>query len=60
MHNETNRAIDNVMGVEEAASQWELSPGHIKNMCAAGKIVAVKIGKTWIIEKQQPTPKIMR
>ncbi|PEV76353.1 helix-turn-helix domain-containing protein [Bacillus cereus] len=41
----------NVIGVNEAASILNVSPGHIKNMCAAGKIVAKKIGKTWVIDR---------
>jgi hypothetical protein len=44
------------MGVDEAAEKWLLSPGYIKNLCAAGKVLAVKIGKTWILDKQQPSP----
>ncbi|OKP95410.1 helix-turn-helix domain-containing protein [Paenibacillus sp. P46E] len=50
-------ALNEVMGVEEAAELWGLSPGRIKNICAEGKIQARKIGKTWIITKNQPNPK---
>ena len=49
--------LENVMGVQEASELWELSPGYIKNLCAAGKIKARNIGKTWIIDKHQPNPK---
>lgn len=45
--------LNSVMGVEEAAELWSLSPGYIKNLCAAGKVNAVKIGKTWVIDKTQ-------
>ncbi|KIL42103.1 hypothetical protein SD70_02670 [Gordoniibacillus kamchatkensis] len=45
-----------IMGVEEAAKLWGLSPGYIKNLCAKRKIDAVKIGKTWIIRKGQSRP----
>lgn len=48
--------VDNVMGVEEAADLWNLAPGYIKNMCASGKIKAVKIGKTWVLDKTQRSP----
>jgi excisionase family DNA binding protein len=41
----------NVIGVHEAASLLNVSPGHVKNLCAQGKIVAKKIGKTWVIDK---------
>ena len=41
----------NVIGVNEAASILNVSPGHIKNLCAQGKIVAKKIGNTWVIDR---------
>lgn len=50
-------ALDNIMGVQEAAKIWGLSPGYIKNLCAEGKIKAKKIGTTWVIDKNQPNPK---
>lgn len=49
--------LDQIMGVEEASELWELSPGYIKNLCAEGKLQARKIGKTWIISKDQDNPK---
>ncbi|MGH0448511.1 helix-turn-helix domain-containing protein [Bacillus mycoides] len=49
-------ALDMVMGVEEASEQWGLSSGYIKNLCAEGKILCKKIGKTWVIDKSQPSP----
>ncbi|HDR4446685.1 TPA: helix-turn-helix domain-containing protein [Bacillus cereus] len=50
LHSET---LNNVIGVDEAHSISGLSAGYIKNLCAAGKIAAKKIGKTWIIDKEQ-------
>ena len=50
MYSET---LNNVIGVDEAHSISGLSAGYIKNLCAAGKITAKKIGKTWIIDKEQ-------
>jgi excisionase family DNA binding protein len=44
------------MGVEEAAKLWGTTPGYVKNLCAEGKVRAVKIGKTWILDKNQPNP----
>jgi hypothetical protein len=38
--------LENVIGVEEAAVTLNLSPGTVKNKCAAGEITAKKIGKT--------------
>lgn len=48
--------LDNIIGVEEAADLWGLSPGYVKNLCAHGKIHAKKIGKTWVIDKAQENP----
>jgi excisionase family DNA binding protein len=48
--------LENIIGVEEAAKLWGLSAGHIKNLCADGKIEAKKIGKTWVIDKTQENP----
>lgn len=49
-------SLDNIIGVEEASKLWGLSPGTIKNYCADGKIIAKKIGKTWVIDKNQENP----
>lgn len=49
--------LDRVIGVEEAAQLWGLSSGYIKNLCASGKIQCKKIGKTWVILKDQSNPK---
>ncbi|MGN4543842.1 helix-turn-helix domain-containing protein [Bacillus cereus group sp. MYBK95-2] len=43
--------LRNVIGVNEAASILNVSPGHIKNLCAKGKIVSKKIGNTWVIDR---------
>jgi excisionase family DNA binding protein len=48
--------LDKVIGVEEAAKLLALSPGYIKNLCAAGKIESKKIGKTWVIDKSSLKP----
>ena len=50
-------ALDHLISVADAAKLWGLSEGHVKNICAEGKIDAVKIGKTWVIDKRQPNPK---
>ena len=49
--------LDKVIGVDEASELWGLSPGYIKNLCAEGKVEARKIGKTWILSKNQENPK---
>ena len=48
--------LSNVIGVDEASELWNLSSGYIKNLCAERKIKSKKIGKTWIIDKDQPNP----
>lgn len=48
--------LENIIGVEEAAKLWGLSPGYIKNLCAEGKVKSKKIGKTWVIDKTQESP----
>lgn len=48
--------LDKVMGVNEAALLWDLKPGTIKNLCAAGKVSARKIDNRWILVKNQPNP----
>ncbi|MEK4178578.1 type I-C CRISPR-associated protein Cas8c/Csd1 [Aeribacillus sp. FSL K6-1121] len=49
-HSQQHR-LSNLIGVEEAAKILGLSPGTIKNKCAAGELPAVKIGKTWVMDK---------
>lgn len=49
-------SLNNVIGVEEASELWGLSPGTIKNYCAEGKVIAKKIGQTWVIDKTQANP----
>jgi hypothetical protein len=48
--------LNSVIGVEEAAEKWGLSAGYIKTLCAEGKIIAKKIGKTWVIDQTQEKP----
>ena len=49
--------LEKIMGTEEAAELWQLSQDHIKRLCREGKVKAVRIGKTWVIDKDQPNPK---
>lgn len=48
-----NTFLHNVIGVHEAALLLNVSPGHVKNLCAQEKIVAKKIGNTWVIDKSR-------
>lgn len=52
--------LEHIMDVEEAASLWDLKPSYVKDLCRLklekeGK--AIKKGKTWILDKNQPNPK---
>ncbi|PFS62558.1 DNA-binding protein [Bacillus cereus] len=48
-----NPFFKNTIGVNDAAIILNVSPSHIKNLCAEGKIVAKKIGKTWVIDRSR-------
>ncbi|HDR6318306.1 TPA: helix-turn-helix domain-containing protein [Bacillus thuringiensis] len=48
-----NAFFHNIIGVNEAASILNVSPGYVKNLCNEGKIVAKKIGKTWVIDRSR-------
>ena len=52
--------LEKIMGVNEAAEKWGLRPSYVKDLCAAGKINAVKIGKTWIITRDQKNPSVKK
>lgn len=45
--------LDKVIGVEETSKIIGYAAGTIKNMCAEGKIVSKKIGKTWVIDYEK-------
>jgi hypothetical protein len=48
--------LNSVIGVDEASELWDISAGYIKNLCADGKIKCKKVGKTWVIDANQPNP----
>jgi len=56
-NSEAMSMLDGIIGVEEAAERWGLTPGYIKNLCAEGVVVAKKIGKTWVIDGTQQNPR---
>lgn len=49
--------LDEIIGVQEASELWGLSADRIKQLCQTGEIEAKKIGKTWVILKNQQNPK---
>ena len=48
--------LDNIMGVQEASARWGISSDHVKRLCQDKDVQAKKIGKTWVIAKNQPNP----
>jgi hypothetical protein len=51
--------IEDVIGVEEASSKWLMSSGYIKNLCAKGRVISKKVGKTWVIDGTQQHPGLL-
>jgi hypothetical protein len=49
--------MSQLMTTEDAAEIWGLSQVRIKDLCAAGQIIATKRGNTWFIIKGQDNPK---
>ena len=48
--------LDHIIGVDEAGELWNLSPDHVKRLCREGKLLCKKIGKTWVLLRDQPNP----
>lgn len=53
-------AYDNLIGVNEAAKLWDFSADRIKRFCQDGEIIARRIGRDWVIIKNQPAPERRR
>lgn len=53
----TQSNMDNLVSCQEASEVWGLSPHYIKNLARLGEIKAKCIGKTWVIDLNQPNPK---
>jgi hypothetical protein len=49
--------LNRVMGTDEAAAIWGLSQSWVKQLCLDGKVEARRIGKHWILKRNQPNPK---
>lgn len=43
--------LENIIGTTEAGEILGLSSDHVKLLCRQGKIMAKRIGKTWVIDK---------
>lgn len=49
--------MSQLMQTEEAAELWGLSQGYIKNLCNEGNVIAYKVGRAWLLLRDQPNPK---
>lgn len=49
--------LDYVIGTKEASDMWGLSQDYIKKLCRNGIVESKRIGKTYVIRKDQPNPK---
>lgn len=48
--------LDNIIGTDEAALLWGCHADHVKRLCRTGKVICKRIGKTYILLKDQPNP----
>ncbi|MED3803671.1 helix-turn-helix domain-containing protein [Lysinibacillus xylanilyticus] len=46
-----------IMDTAEASELWGLSQPHIKLLCTKGEVICRKIGRVWLLEKDQPNPR---
>ncbi len=56
-HDKEQLAIYNVMDIDEASELWGISKPHLKRLCVNDKIIARKVGRIWLIEKDQANPR---
>lgn len=47
-----------VMSTKEASEYWGVHQDHVKRLCREGKVICRKFGKTYILQKNQPNPRI--
>lgn len=52
------QVLNRIMGTHEAAAIWGLSQDWIKKLCQDGKVKARLIGKQWILDRNQKSPKM--
>lgn len=43
-----------VMDTAEASELWGMTQQHIKLLCTKGEIICCKVGRVWLLEKNQP------
>lgn len=49
--------MNQLMSTEDASELWGLSQGYIKNLCNEGDVIAYKVGRSWLLLRDQPNPK---
>ena len=54
---DANSPLFKVMDTAEASELWGLSQPHIKLLCSKGEVICLKIGRVWLLEKDQPNPR---
>jgi hypothetical protein len=52
--------LNEIMSTEEASKTWGVHQDHVKRLCREGKVICRKIGKTYILQKNQPKPGMKR
>lgn len=52
--------LEQIMGTEEAARLWGLHQDYVKELCQKQRIKAIRIGKTWIIDRNVANPKVTK
>jgi hypothetical protein len=48
--------LKEIMSTEEASKIWGVHQDHVKRLCREGKVLCRKIGKMYILQKDQPNP----
>ncbi|WP_276352110.1 helix-turn-helix domain-containing protein [Cohnella caldifontis] len=48
--------LNEIMSTEEASRLWGVHQDHVKRLCREGKVNCRKIGKTYVLERNQPNP----
>ncbi|GGF97911.1 DNA-binding protein [Paenibacillus aceti] len=59
---DSNNPLLYILDAEEAAVRWNYSPSYVKDLCRESleeKGYAIKKGKTWILDANQPNPKLL-
>lgn len=53
LYNFEVKSIKDLLSVQEAAAELEVSPRWIQRLIKAGRAKAVRIGNQWVLEKKE-------